>query len=115
MANTGPHGHRTNLWAYAYEIVPPQSAVQLRAVQKLLEGEHDAVKGAGRTWAGQLVCDPMRTHILVVTDDPDQGRKVNQRIEASLRESHAAFSLTLPMAVTEENDHAPPVENPGGA
>jgi hypothetical protein len=46
-----------------------------------------------------------------VSDSPDQGREVNRRIESRLKLLQAAFSLTMPMALSD--DEAPSPE--GGA
>lgn len=114
MDNQGPGGtlrlgRRKELWAYAYEIVPPPSEASLRAIQSLLDEEHADAKRTGRTWTGKLVHEPLITHILVVADNPDQDREINQRLEDSLKERNVVFSLTLPLAVLEEENDAPPV------
>ncbi len=93
------------LWAYAYEIVPPQAEDQLNAIRTLLEEEHAAARRAARTWTGKLVCGQQVTHILVVSDSPDQRREVNRRLEGRLQQLKAQFSLTVPMALAD--DEAP--------
>ena len=95
------------LWAYAYEIVPPRPSVQLSAIQTLLETEHAEAQRTARTWTGKVVCEPKATHILVVSDSPDQSREVNRRLEGRLKRWNAAFALTLPLAIADE-DEAPP-------
>lgn len=97
------------LWAYAYEIVPPQAEDQLNAIRTLLEKEHSEAERAARTWTGKLVCEQHVTHILVVSDSPDQRREVNRRLEGRLKQLKAEFSLTVPMALAD--DEAP---SPGG-
>jgi hypothetical protein len=95
------------LWAYAYEIVPPQAEVQLNAIRTLLEKEHaDAGQGA-RTWTGKLVSEQRVTHLLVVSDSPDQTREVNRRLEGRLTQLRAGFSVTLPMALADEEAPLP--------
>ena len=88
------------LWVYAYVIRPPQSVDQLRKVESLLDDEHtDAGRGA-RTWVGRLIVDDQVTHILVVSDGPDQDRDVNRKLEAELTKMEAGFLVTAPLAVT---------------
>lgn len=94
------------LWAYAYEIVPPQRGVQLSAIRTLLVKEHADAHRAARTWTGKVVCEPKVTHILVVSDSPNQRCEVNRRLERMLRGLNAVFSLTVPMAV--DDDDTPP-------
>jgi hypothetical protein len=93
---TGRRARRT-LWAYDYAIVPPQAGELLDGIRTILEEEHAAAQRAARTWTGRLVCERQVTHILVVTDSPDQDREVNRHLEGQLRRAHAAFSLTLPL------------------
>jgi hypothetical protein len=93
--STGP---KTN-WAYAYELTPPQAEDRLGAVKTLLEdAQRDAKQGA-RTWEGRLVREQQITHIMVVSDNPDQDTDVNRRLAAELRNLEAGFLVTLAMAV----------------
>jgi len=93
-------------WAYAYQIVPPQPASRLRAVKTLLDDERAQAGLEERTWEGRLVLEQQVTHILVVTDDPDQETDVNRRLEAELRDAEVAFALTIPLAVPDEPEPA---------
>jgi hypothetical protein len=95
----------TTLWAYAYEIVLPHAEDQLNAIRTLLETEHSEAQRAARTWTGKLVCEQPVTHILVVSDSPDQRREVNRRLERRLKQLKVEFSLTVPMALAD--DEAP--------
>lgn len=114
MDFTGGRLPGKTLWAYAYEIVPPQGEDQIRAIQTLLTNEHaDALRSA-RTWTGTLVCDPLVTQILVVSDSPDQTRDVNRRIESQLRSGQAAFRVTPCMVVTGFEGEGPPANGGGG-
>lgn len=107
MDDTGGRLPRKTLWAYAYEIVPPQGEAQLNAIRILLSNEHaDAIRSA-RTWTGTVVCDPLVTQILVVGDSPDQTRDVNHRIESQLRLGRAAFSVTPCIVVTGIDEEGP--------
>ena len=89
-----------SLWAYAYQIVPPQPARRLGTIRTLLKEEILAAHGGGRTWSGRLVLEPDATHILIVSDDA-RGRDhpINRRIEAELARLDAAFFVTEPLAV----------------
>jgi len=90
-----------SLWAYAYEIVPPQPSRRLGTIRTLLKNETAAAaRGGTRTWSGRLVLERRATHILIVSDDA-RGRDhpINRRLEAELERLHAAFSVTEPLAV----------------
>ena len=89
------------LWAYSYQILPPQSPGRLRAVQALLDHEHGDAGRDARTWTGRIVLDPLMTHILVVSDGPAQDREVNRQLEAAFAGLKAAFALTAPMPVVD--------------
>ena len=97
-------------WAYAYQIVPPQSEDRLRTVKALLDHERAHARLGARTWEGRFVLEQQVTHILVVSDSPDQDLEVNRRLEAELRGLETRFSLTAAMAV--EDDPIPPPADP---
>lgn len=40
------------LWAYAYQIVPPQPSNRLGTIRALLRDEAAAARGGARTWSG---------------------------------------------------------------
>ena len=89
------------VWAYAYQIVPPQGEDRLRTIRTLLDHEHwDAERGA-RVWAGRVLPGRWNTCILVVSDSPRQNREVNRRLEAKLKELDATFGITAPMSVAD--------------
>ena len=90
------------IWAYAYEIVPPQPEERLHAIRTLIDAEHDVAKQKARTWRGKVVLKEEVTHILVVSDSAKQNRDINRRLEAVLRELNVGFSLTAPMSVEDE-------------
>jgi len=102
MAHEQPPRGLKPAWAYAYQIVPPQREDRLRAVKALLDYERARARAEERTWEGRLVLEQQVTHILVVTDNPDQEMDVNRRLEAKLRDAETAFALTVPMAVADE-------------
>lgn len=88
------------IWAYTYQIVPPQPLAKLKHLKVLLEAEHaEATRNADK-WEGRLVADDRITHLLVLTDSADLDRDVNQKIESELRALDARFSVTVPLAVT---------------
>lgn len=90
------------MWVYAYEIVPPQAKDRLRMIRAMLDQECSDARCGGRTWAGQLVVEEQVSHILVVSDGPDQAREINRRIEAELTTLEAGFSVTAPMPVVDD-------------
>lgn len=89
-------------WAYAYEIAPPQGADRLRPIATLLAHENDVARREGRTWRAKVVLERQVTHILVVSDRPEQDREVNLKLEAGLRDMKVGFSITAPMAVGDD-------------
>jgi hypothetical protein len=104
MADTPPTPRsKKNLWAYAYEIVPPQPEDRLRTISALLDRERADARDRARTWESRVVVEDHVTHILVVSDSPQQDLEVNRRVEAELRDLRAGFSVTAPMAVADES------------
>ncbi len=97
-----PESSKKPMWAYAYQIVPPQSEERLAAIRALLDREHTLAKRGAHTWEGRFVLEQQITHILVVSDSPDQDREANRRLEAALAELQAGFVLTAPLAVSDE-------------
>jgi hypothetical protein len=103
-----PH---TGSWAYAYEIVPPQTYDRLRTIKTLLDHENTGGGQDGaQTWVGRLVHERQVTHILVVSGGPEQDREVNHRLEAALQVLHVGFSLTAPLAVADDAAPSPVTE-----
>ena len=100
--HTISEGEKKAIWAYAYQIVPPQPAERLHAIRALLDREAMDAKTRARTWEARLVAEDHVTHILVVSDSPEQDLDVNQRVEAELRDLEAGFSVTVPMAVERD-------------
>lgn len=87
------------VWAYAYELVPPQPEDRLGAVKALLDREHIEAKNSGGKWGSSFVLEDRVTHILVVSDSPQQDLDVNRRLEEELRGLSTGFSVTAPMPV----------------
>ena len=99
------------IWAYAYQMVPSQPGHRMRAILAILAQEHADARRETRTWAGRIVHEQQITHILVVSDSPEQDRSVNRKLEEELRGLNAAYSLTVPMAVLDDAATAtPPAE-----
>jgi hypothetical protein len=88
------------LWAYAYEIAPPQLSRRLDRIRALLEGENLAALSGPGAWAGRLILEKRVTHILIVSDSPTRNREINGRLEAELERLHAEFFVTEPLAVS---------------
>ena len=93
--------HRSphRLWAYAYEIVPPQPSKRLDRVRALVEGENLAALTGPGAWAGRLVLEKKVTHILIVSDTPVRKREINCKLAAELERLHADFSVTEPLVI----------------
>jgi len=89
------------VWTYGYEILPPFPMERLRALEALLEDEHIRARQDSRTWVGRFLVEEQATHLLVVSDSPDQKRDVNVKVEAELQRLSAAFSITPPMEVSD--------------
>jgi hypothetical protein len=96
-----------NLWAYAYQIVPPQPSRRLGAIRTLLREEAAVARGGARTWSGRLVLERHATHILIVSDVPGRNHAIDRHLQAELERLDAAFSVTEPLVVA---GHAEGVE-----
>jgi hypothetical protein len=90
------------VWAYAYQILPPQPAARLHVIRTFLEHAHTQAQREARTWTGRVVVEEQVTHILIVSDSPEQNHEVNRRLEAKLEELKAGFSITVPIAVADD-------------
>jgi hypothetical protein len=102
MPNTKRTANPKTVWAYAYQILPPQPAARLHAIKSLLDHAHTEAQRDARTWTGRVVVEDQVTHILIVTDSPEQNHEVNRRLEAKLLELNAGFSITAPIAVADD-------------
>ena len=87
-------------WAYAYQLDPPQPEPRLAQVKTLLRRARRAAQRDGRLWTGQIVMETHITHILVVTDDPDEVRALDRAIDAELRRLKMGFAITRPARVS---------------
>jgi hypothetical protein len=99
LSSPGEERAVRNLWAYAYQIVPPQPSRRLGAIRTLLREEAAAARDGARTWSGRLVLERHATHILIVSDAPGRNPSIDRRLEAELERLDAAFSVTEPLAV----------------
>jgi hypothetical protein len=102
MTNTKRTATPKTVWAYAYQIVPPQPAGRLHSIRTLLDHAHTEAQRGERTWTGRVVVEDQITHILIVSDSPEQDHEANRRLEAKLQELNAGFSITVPIAVVDE-------------
>jgi len=89
------------VWAYGYQIIPPQSEERLRTIKQLLASEHSEAKRGARTWRGKVVLEEKVTHILVVSDSAEQDRDINRKLEAELNALQVGFSRTASLAVED--------------
>ena len=87
-------------WAYAYQLDPPQPEPRFAKVKLLLRRAGQAAQRVGRLWTGQIIMEAHITHILVVTDDPDEVRAVDQAIDAELKRLKMGFAITGPARVS---------------
>ena len=87
-------------WAYAYQLDPPQPEPRLAKVKTLLRRARLAAQRDGRLWTGQIVVEAHITHILIVTDAPDEVRAVDRAIDAELKRLKMGFAVTGPARVS---------------
>ena len=86
-------------WAYAYQLNPPQPEPRFAKVRMLLRRARLAAQRDGRLWTGQIVMESHITHILVVTDAPDEVHTVDRAIDAELKRLKMGFAITGPARV----------------
>lgn len=101
------------MWAFAYQIVPPQPKCRLETIRGILDHEHAAARIAGRTWAGRLVLERLATRILIVSDSPDQERGVDQRLAVEMERLQATYSRTGWMEIPAEPEPTNQAEGGG--
>ncbi len=68
----------------------------------LLAKEHADALRESRTWAARVVLEERITQILVVTDSPELDGQANARLQAVLKELNVAYTITVPMAVEDQ-------------
>jgi isoleucyl-tRNA synthetase len=94
------------IWAYSFELVPPVPQEQMRQVRALLDKAHDQAKRNTRRWQARFVLEQAVTHILVVSDDPENDGDITSELEAELTRIRAKYVRSVPLAVRD--DEAPP-------
>ena len=87
-------------WAYAYQLDPPQPELRVAKLKALLRRARLAALRDGRLWTGKIVIEAHITHILVVTDAPEEIRAVNGAIDAELKRLKMGFVITPPAKVS---------------
>lgn len=102
-------------WAYGYEISPAMSPDRLAVIERLLQEENTTARLETRTWQGRFVTEEQVTHILVVSDSPDQERAINRRLEEAFGKLKAGFSLTPATSVPRRPATAVPARAAGRA
>ena len=94
----GPRAPKS--WAYAFQLNPPQPEPRFARVKMLLGRARKAAERHGRLWTGKIVMETHITHILVVTNAPEEVRAVDQAIEAELKRLKMGFTITGPARVS---------------
>ncbi len=95
-----PRPRASKSWAYAYQLNPPQPEPRFAKVRMLLRRARLAAQRDGRLWTGQIVMESHITHILVVTDAPDEVHAVDRAIDAELKRLKMGFAITGPARVS---------------
>ena len=86
-------------WVYAYQLDPPQPEPKFKKINALVRQAQTAAKRGGHLWSGRIVVETLVTHLLIVTDDPQQAPGVNRAIETELKQHAMGFALTGPAAL----------------
>jgi hypothetical protein len=90
---------RRAIWTYGYALTPPVARDRMGPMRTLLDEGHEKARLASEVWEGRFVNGDGITHILVVSDRPDQDLEVNHLLEAELERLHAPFAMTRALAV----------------
>jgi hypothetical protein len=93
---TGKDGPLLARWVYAYQLDPPQPEPRFKKIHALVQQAQATAKRRGRMWTGRIVVETLITHLLIVTDHPEQVPAVNRAIEAELKQLDMGFALTGP-------------------
>lgn len=97
---------RRAIWTYGYALMPPIARDRLGPMKALLDDGHAKATLAALIWEGRLINGNDITHILVVSDRPDQDLEVNQLLEAELNRLEAPFAITGAVAIGGVSDPA---------
>ena len=81
-------------WAYAYQLNPPQPEPRFAKLKMLLRRARQAARRDGHLWTGRIVMEDRITHILVVTDAPNEVRAVDRAIGTELKRLKIGFAIT---------------------
>lgn len=100
MVTRKPAASPKPIWAYAYQLSPPQLASRLLTIQPLLDDGGVDARRSGRTWGGRVVPEERITHILVVSDSPKQDSEYDRRLESELQELNAKYSISAAMPLS---------------
>lgn len=87
------------LWAYTYQMEPPQAESRMALIRALVDEENGEAKRGPLKWTARLVVEPRVTHVLVVSDSPELLHEGNRKLQAELKASGVRFSVTVPMLV----------------
>ena len=90
-------------WVYAYQLDPPQPEPRFKKINALVRQAQSAATRKGRLWTGRIVVETLITHLLIVTDHPEQVPAVNRAIEAELKQLDMGFALTGPAPLPLSN------------
>jgi hypothetical protein len=86
-------------WVYAYQLDPPQPEPKFKKINALVRQAQTVATRGGHLWTGRIVVETLVTHLLIVTDAPQQAPGVNRAIEAQLKQHAMGFALTGPAAL----------------
>lgn len=120
MGNRSRSPPPPTIWSYGYEISPPLPPARLRTIERLLAIEQSKARRLDRRWASRFIVDDRVTHIMVVSDSPNQQLEINRRLEDELAKLKAGFSITPPLVVVDDDerqapsDDLPPTDPPVG-
>ncbi len=96
--DTVPH---REIWTYGYVLLPPISRDRMGPMKVLLENGHRQATLSALIWEGRLINGDDITHILVVSDRPDQDLEINHSLAAELSRLEAPYAITRAMALGE--------------
>jgi len=95
------------MWAYGYAFTPPIALHRIGPMEALVEGGNEKARLAALTWEGRLINGDHITHLLVVSDRPDQDLEINQLLEAEMGRLEAPFTITASLAIGGNPDPGP--------
>ncbi|TVR59441.1 MAG: hypothetical protein EA422_15000 [Gemmatimonadales bacterium] len=95
---------RRSFWAYGYVLDPPVHRDRLGPMGALLDEGHEQARILARTWEGRFINGDDITHILVVSDQPNQDLEVNQLLEAELYRLKTSFAVTRSVPVNGDSE-----------